>query len=132
LLIEARVAPMHDADWEVVEPELRRRVIDAFSFDRRRLGQSASLAEAVTVMQNTPGVDWVDVDRFGGLTEAQIGDAAALAEATEALTAEPIVCAERAGLNPKWTPGSKLPRFVPSQLAFMLPNVPGLLVLNRV
>jgi hypothetical protein len=48
------------------------------------------------------------------------------------LTAEAIVYAEGAGVNPKWTPGSKQPRFVPSQLAFLPPNVPGLLVLNRV
>jgi len=132
LLIEARVAAMPDADWEIVEPELRQRVRDAFAFDRRRLGQSAYLSEAVMVMQNAPGVDWVDVDRFGGLTEAQIADAAALAEAIKGLTAEAIVYAEGAGLNPKWTPGSKQPRFVPSQLAFLPPNVPGLLVLNRV
>jgi hypothetical protein len=83
-------------------------------------------------MQHSPGVDWVDVDRFGGLTEAQIADAAALAEAMKGLTAEAIVYAEGAGVNPKWTPGSKQPRFVPSQLAFLPPNVPGLLVLNRV
>jgi predicted phage baseplate assembly protein len=44
--------------------DARARLISAFSFESRRFGQPATLAEAVTVLQSTNGVIAVDVDRF--------------------------------------------------------------------
>jgi hypothetical protein len=133
LVLQAKVAIDPDADWDAVEPTLRARLNDAFSFERRRLGQSCYLSEAIRVMQLTPGVAWVDVDKFGGITEAEIRSAKALDEARNRLALSAIVPATGAQRNPKWRSGpadAALPRFVPSQLVCMLPTVAGLVVLN--
>ncbi|HET9252846.1 MAG TPA: putative baseplate assembly protein [Candidatus Eisenbacteria bacterium] len=65
LLISAKVAVDDDELWELIEPEVRAALLDAFSFDRRDIGQDALLSEAVRVIQRVRGVAHVDVDVFG-------------------------------------------------------------------
>ena len=84
LVLEARVAVEPSANWEFVEPEVRRRLNDTFSFERRRLGQSAYLSEAVSVIQATPGVAWVDVDTFAGVAESLVNEPERLVQAMAA------------------------------------------------
>ena len=69
IVIEAGVAILPDYQWESVVLNLREALLDAFSFERRELGQDVVLSEVVGIMQNVPGVAYVDVDAFGGIPE---------------------------------------------------------------
>lgn len=69
LVMSAKVYLQADYVWEPVVAKVRSRLLDAFSFDRRELGQDALLSEAIAVMQATPGVAYVDVDIFGAIPE---------------------------------------------------------------
>lgn len=69
IVIEAGVAILPNYQWEPVIKEVRERLLDAFSFERRELGQDVVLSEVISVMQSVRGVDYVDVDTFGGIPE---------------------------------------------------------------
>jgi hypothetical protein len=145
LFIQARVVLLADADADVVVPEIRRRVLDAFSFAKRRLAQPAYLSEVVAAIQAVKGVDWVDVEVFGGISELELRDPAALAKAVTSLQnqasggpATVVYCApamraadappERVSLVPPVD--GRAPRLLPAQLAFLVPDVADTLVLN--
>lgn len=144
LFVQARVVLRADADEDTVVPEIRRRVLQAFSPARRRLAQPAYLSEVTAEIQQAPGVDWADVEVFGGVSELQLRDPAALAaavadlrrQASGAPTATVVRCAAamRAADAPpeRALPGAgrRRPRLLPAQLAFLLPDAPDTLVLN--
>ena len=145
LVLQARVAIDADADWNVVEPALRARVLDAFSFDRAQLGRPVYLSQAIAAMQDTPGVAWVDVDVFGGIAEWQLRDQEALKVAVDALLAQTaggpvpdaVTCLPaRPNDAPSLSTSGLLepdtPRFLPAQLAMLAPGVPDTLVFNLV
>jgi hypothetical protein len=69
LVMSAKVYLQAGYVWEPVVAKVRSRLLAAFSFDRRELGQDALLSEAIAVMQATPGVAYVDVDIFGAIPE---------------------------------------------------------------
>jgi hypothetical protein len=69
IVIEAAVAILPDYQWESVEPSLREKLLDAFSFERREIGQSVMLSEVIKVMQSVRGIAYVDVNAFGGVPE---------------------------------------------------------------
>ena len=62
LVVSARVRLLPDYHWEAVAPRVRAALLEAFSFDRRELGQDVLLSELLSVVQRTPGVAYVDVD----------------------------------------------------------------------
>ena len=135
LVISARVRILLDYQWEPVVTELRAALLDAFSFERRELGQDVLLSEVIGVMQGARGVDHVDVDVFGGVPEKTV-------EAGERrlLTPEEI-SAEVQKLVAKERPESRLPvnlaalknsMIRPAQLAFLTPDVPATLILNQI
>ncbi len=47
---------------DVVKAAVVAALADAFSFDRRTLGQPVYKSEVIAVMQAVPGVDWIDLD----------------------------------------------------------------------
>jgi predicted phage baseplate assembly protein len=55
--------------WDPVALAVRAAVLDAFSFDKRSFGQPALKCELIAAVQNVQGVDWMDVDAFGGIPE---------------------------------------------------------------
>jgi len=146
LVLQAKVAIDADADWNVVEPRLRARLLDLFSFERAQLGRPVYLSQAVAAMQSTPGVAWVDVDIFGGISELALRDKEALAAAVAALdqqagggAAQDVVACAPAMAAADAPPerqdqiaqrDGELPRFLPAQLAMLVPEVPGTLVFN--
>jgi hypothetical protein len=142
LFIQARVAVLPDYDWDTVEPAIRRRLLDVFSFDRRQLGQSAYLSEVMGVIQSVAGVDWVDVDLLGGISEVELRNKEALVLAVKdmkkQITPGPVQSAVRVlAAMPVADAPATVPapvgqaRFLPAQLAYLLRDVPGTLVLNR-
>ena len=69
LVLSANVRLAPDYQWESVAPNIRARLLDAFGFQKRALGQAALLSEIISAIQNTDGVEYVDVDAFGGVPE---------------------------------------------------------------
>ena len=61
---------------EQVEAAIRRRVADAFSFANRGLVRPAYRSELIALLQGTPGVTYVDLEAFGGISDAELLDAA--------------------------------------------------------
>ena len=70
LVLSAGICVAPDYLWAIVEPQVRAVLLDAFSFDRRDLGQDFFLSEAIAAMQAVPGVLYVDVDACGVVSEA--------------------------------------------------------------
>ncbi|MEK8033512.1 putative baseplate assembly protein [Ideonella sp. DXS29W] len=69
LVLQAKVALLPDFDWEPVAATVRSTLLDRFGFHQRALGQSARLAEVISVIQGVRGVAYVDVDAFGAVPE---------------------------------------------------------------
>lgn len=80
LLCAAKVKVAPDYAWPLVEPRLRRALLDRLGYDGRELGQPAQLSEVLAAAQSVPGVDYVDVDAFTGvpasLTPAELASLA--------------------------------------------------------
>ncbi len=131
LVLSARVRIDRDYLWEKLEPKLRAALLDAFSFQRRELGQDALLSEVFSVMQKVAGVEYVDVDAFGAVTEKNENrkprSPAEIADAVDAIVETgPLV---RVGVNP--AVGAK-DGVRPAELAYLSPLVPASLILNEV
>jgi hypothetical protein len=52
-----------------VSQAVRAAMLDAFGFEKRSLGQPALLCELIALIQNVPGVAYLDVDAFSGIPE---------------------------------------------------------------
>lgn len=72
LVLQANLRLLPGHRWEPVATAVRERLLARFGFDARALGQPALLCEAIAAMQSVPGVDWVDVDSFGGITDTEL------------------------------------------------------------
>jgi len=68
LLIAAKVKLAPDHTWEVVEPRLRQALLRRLGFEGRELGQPARLSEVLATAHSVPGVDYMDVDVFTGIS----------------------------------------------------------------
>ncbi len=69
MVISARVSILADYLWEPIATDLRKKLLDAFSFEHRELGQDVVLSEIISVMQAVRGVAYVDIEAFGGIPE---------------------------------------------------------------
>jgi hypothetical protein len=118
--------------WEAVERALRAVVLGTFGFRQRSLGQDLVLGEVLTVMQDVPGVAYVDVDTLDALSQADVlaaitaltpGGGASLAEKLNAGRRERIPL-RPAHFDPEQN------AIMPAQLAYFSPDVPETLILN--
>lgn len=62
LIISARVRILADYQLETVIPSIRTALLNAFGFDQRNLGQPVYESEVLSVIQQVPGVAYVDLD----------------------------------------------------------------------
>ena len=69
LLIIGGVRVLPDYAWELVQPNIRARLLDRFGFEARDLGQTVYPSEVVTAIQTVPGVDYVDLDTLMGVPD---------------------------------------------------------------
>ncbi|MBO0862118.1 MAG: putative baseplate assembly protein [Chloracidobacterium sp.] len=132
LIISANVHLLPDYEWEKVAPNIRVKLLDTFSFDRRELGQDALLSEALSAMQSVAGVAYVDVDAFGGVAEKNAdGSVRTPKELLDA--AQAIVGAgypsQRVRVNLPELSGAAIR---PAQLAYLTPDAPDTLILNQI
>jgi Baseplate J-like protein len=133
LVIVAGVKILADYEWEVVESQVRAALLDGFSFDRRELGQSAFLSEAISLMQGVEGVAYVDVQAFDSVPEdIPTGKLAGLA-ATLAGPDQPKPYV-RAQLARPGDPAANEPRqrILPAELVFLTPDIPGTLIRTEI
>jgi hypothetical protein len=143
IVILAGVRIHVDYQWEKVAASLRTALLDAFSFEKRELGQDVHTSQIISVMQRVPGVEFVDLDALGAPTEAK------LMQAIENLSAEGnpgVSLAEALGIGVPQRiavglamPGTAAPNRArsdeairPAQIAFLTPDVPDTLILNEV
>jgi predicted phage baseplate assembly protein len=71
--VAARVRILPDRQWRVVSDAVRAALRAAFGFGRRDFGQDVTSSEVIAVMQGVPGVDCVDVDKFGAVARPEDG-----------------------------------------------------------
>lgn len=140
LVISAGIGLDPDYRWEKVEPQLRAALLAAFSFERRELGQDAVLGEVISVLQQVPGVVYVDVDTFGGLPERIVDPQTGRRRPQ---TPEELIAAVKALVEASETTGRPPTRVTarlagrengtlrPAQLAYLTPAVPETLILTQ-
>lgn len=58
--------------WEAVEPVLRQTLLERFGFMRRQLSQPLYRSEITAVLQQHPGVSYVDVNIFDSVDELNL------------------------------------------------------------
>lgn len=153
IVISANVRILPDYQWEPVVTAVRDNLLQAFSFERRELGQDVLLSEVISVMQSVRGVDYIDVDTLGGIPE-KINDDGVRRLLTPDEITEAVDCfsardtEESEGLcqklgNVETTQGVRQRIRVnvaamengvirPAQLAFLTPEVAETLILNQI
>lgn len=69
LVLSAGVRVLAEYVYSDVELRVRAALREAFSFQRRRLGQDAHASEVIAIMQAVPGVAYVDLDGFDSVPQ---------------------------------------------------------------
>lgn len=136
VFLNARVKVLPEYLWEKVEPKLRAALLETFGFERRVLGQQMLLSEIVSVMQGIEGVDYVDIDLFEGVSEADAESPETLAETLAAFAnltpgARPKqrLAVELARTDPGNGAGAGI---LPAQIAYLSPGLADTLILTEV
>ncbi len=144
LVISARVRILPDYLWDPVVTNVRAKLLDTFSFERRELAEDVLLSEAISAMQSVKGVAHVDVDLLRGIPEktadernpgqrrlltpteivAKINEP--LRDALGKVIKEPL---SRVTVN---LAGFEAGVIRPAQLAYLTPDVPETLILNQI
>jgi len=141
LILSANVKVLPEYLWEAVEPNIRKALTGEFGFQKQELGQPVFLSTIIAVIQQVPGVAYVDVDVFSSISEGELGDAQKLKDKFIELsaTAEPppsfvaVYAAQtvaQGGADRMFS--TPVDNIYPAQLAFLVPEVPDTLVLNEV
>lgn len=128
LVLSANIRIATDYQWESVVTEIRAVLLDSFGFQKRALGQPVLLSEIISAIQNIPGVEYVDVDTFGGVLEQLSLDGIAGAVQNIVKQSSP---ASRVDVNvADFDTASGALR--PAQLAVFTDAVPDTLILNQI
>jgi hypothetical protein len=144
LVVSAKVRLQPDYQWESVAPKIRAAVLDAFSFERRELGQSVFLSEVISAIQQVAGVGYVDVDVLDSVSETEATAPGQLAAKLKALVdaasqpdsrPKPFIYVRKAQPRSQAECGQSVQattsHICPAQLAFLSPDVPDTLILTE-
>jgi hypothetical protein len=139
-----------------VAPNVRATLLDAFGFQKRALDQPALLSEVISAIQKIEGVQYVDVDAFGGVPEKKpevddqgnpTGRRTLLALTDIAAAVQQIVSPRRASVlarrasSAESVPAARVDvnladfeggTLRPAQLAIFTDAVPDALILNQI
>jgi hypothetical protein len=137
MVVSAKVHLEPDYEWDAVVTQIRAGLLDIFGFDRRDLGQDVLLSEVISAIQSVEGVAYADVDALDALDQASV--VANLPGSNAGQSNQPDL-ATRLGLKPLpripvalAKPDPAAPGGIhPAQLAYLTPDVPETLILNRI
>jgi predicted phage baseplate assembly protein len=130
LVVSAQVKVLPGYDWELVEPAIRTRLLDAFGFGWRELGQDVLPSEVITAIQGVAGVDYVDLDALRSIDEATAVSALSpQPPGQRPLGQPPPPSAGPVEVSPARVVAGAVR---PAQLAYLQPLIQDSLILNEV
>lgn len=88
LVVSARVRPLPTYRWKELEPRIRARLLDRFSFERRDFGEPVLLSAVTAAIQGVRGVAYVDVELLSVLHAQAAERPADLMKALDELAAQ--------------------------------------------
>lgn len=135
LVVSALVRIDADRQWPVVSAQIRRRLFDYFGFERRAFGQDATKSELTAVIQNVPGVSYVDIEAFDGVSTLVASATGVLGPITPDAIAERI--ADIVSQSPRERVVARATRNTDgvlraAELLLLSPDLPDALVLNPI
>ena len=134
LVIKAEVRVLPDYLWEDVSPVVRAAMLRKFGFDYRELEQDAVLSEVFSTIQSVEGVDHVNIDAFGAISDVDdAGKPLTPDDLTKALknliqTADPAKLPSRIVADSA-RPGAS--GILPAQIAYLSTTVQDCLLLSE-
>ncbi|HVB21520.1 MAG TPA: putative baseplate assembly protein [Ktedonobacteraceae bacterium] len=146
LVLSLRVRILPDYRLETVSPAIRAALLDAFSFEQRDLGQPVYESEVFSVVQQVPGVAFVDLDMLDAVDQPKLLNALDVIHQQELQAAvngvqpnETQDMVKLLNLRVRQLVPSLLARTVrnqpgvilPAQLVFLSPDVPDTLIINE-
>lgn len=146
LVVSLRVRVLPDYKLETVSPNIRTALLAAFSFEQRDLGQPVYESEVLSVVQQVPGVAFVDLDILDAVDQQTLLNALDTIHQQELLAAANGVQANETqdllnllNLRARQVVPSHLARparrqkgmFLPAQLVFLSPAVQDTLIINE-
>lgn len=136
LVLVARVWILSDYLWEDVSARTRAALLDRYSFERRDLGQSVVLSDVVATVQNVRGVQYVDIDALGAVSQLTPDGELRSPQELAAAAAKVVEQATTAGRPAPFVKVEGIRRVgdvvKPAQLACLIPSLQEMLVLNRI
>ncbi|MHB8595725.1 MAG: putative baseplate assembly protein [Ktedonobacteraceae bacterium] len=148
MILSARVNIGADYLFDDVVTALRTALLDAFSFERRDLGQPVYQSEVLSVMQQVAGVVYVDLDILDAINQLQLINALQQIQAdqlnaanggSQANNPSTANLVKLLGLKNRKVVPSGLARpdskhsgeILPAELVFLSLDVPDTLILNQ-
>lgn len=148
MILSARVNIRADYLFDDVAAALRAALLDAFSFERRDLGQPVYASEVLSVMQQVAGVVYADLDILDAINQQNLIDALQQIQAdqlnaanggSQASSPSTTDLATLLGLKNRKVVRSTLAHLdstrageiLPAELVFLSPDVPDTLILNQ-
>jgi len=137
LIISAGVRVSADYLWEAVEPNIREALAAAFGFENRDLGEDALLSVVISTIQAVPGVEYVDVDGFGGVSDTTPDGSPVDPASLLASIQQQLVAPDGTSIPPKHRVRALLEYqdrngIHPAQLAYLSPGYPDSLILKEI
>ncbi|MDR0781046.1 MAG: putative baseplate assembly protein, partial [Pseudomonadales bacterium] len=139
LVLSANIKILPDHRWEIVVSAVRTALLDAFGFDKRKLGQKALLSDVISVMQRVRGVAWVDIDAFGAVPEKnkktrELSTPDEIVKAIEAIIDSSSSVDQMPSDIDAWPGGfdAEIPMLRPAEIIAFTPAVPDTLILNQI
>jgi hypothetical protein len=129
LVIGARVRVLPDHTWDVVEPKIRRALLERFGFDGRELGTDVAASDVVATIQRLPGVAFVDLEALLTRSESQIVELLDPEGAGGDGPALPTEIPPRIVVLPARPDGHTI---LPAQIAYMPADVPDTVLLTEI
>jgi predicted phage baseplate assembly protein len=126
LILSAKLRLAPDYQWEPVVTNIRVALLDGFGFEKRALGQPALLSELISLIQNIPGVEYVDVDAFDGVPQQL--SLKGISDAVQGIAQRPPAPRVDVSLATFDQQGT----LHPAQLAIFTEAVPDTIVLNQI
>jgi predicted phage baseplate assembly protein len=131
LILSASVRVADGYEWKQVEPRVRATVLDAFGFEKRRLGQPAFLSAIVGLLQSVKGVAYVDVDTFGSLREDTGFGSFKVGDQDQDGPREYVEAKVKDLVEGKDQPTPMVDVLFPAEIAYFTPAVPDTLILTE-